>query len=507
MKAKLIIYILLTCIFTVSAQELKVTGFRAVPMDLSASTHMRRDANGTPCALVKVVLRAEGASFEGNVVGDTQFRTNEYWVYLTEGTKMLRIKHISAKPLMVKFSDYNVNGLQTKCTYEMDIELPATIIPQENTLPENAPDIKKKAIDAYDNKYYLQALDLFNSISNDAEAQYYLGKIYYNGYGVTKSPAIAFEWFQKSAQQGFVRSQNNLGVCYNSGFGTEISHKEAVYWFRKAAEQGLDISQKNLADMYVTGKGIEKSPTEAEYWYRKSAEQGLVYSQVNLGLMYLNGDGIKKDLTEALFWIRKAADKGYSYGQYHLARMYRFGWGVDESYPTAVEWLKKGAEQNNIYCILEIGDCYRCILDGWEGDKEEAKKWYEKAIDLGYYRGYSRLGEMYYYLNRTKENTEKALHYFSKGAEMNDSQSIYYIGLMYYQGSPALKKDVKKAFEWYKKSADLNNSYGQYNLGLLYYKGEGVKKDKQEAYRLIKQASDNGNIFADTFLKENTFNN
>ena len=119
-----ILLFILSGTLIVSSQELKVTGFRAVPMDLSASTHMRRDANGTPCALVKVQLRATGASFEGNIVGDTQFRTNEYWVYLTEGTKMLRIKHISAQPLMVRFADHGTESLLSKNTYELSVALP-----------------------------------------------------------------------------------------------------------------------------------------------------------------------------------------------------------------------------------------------------------------------------------------------------------------------------------------------------------------------------------------------
>lgn len=114
-----------------NAQELSVVDFREVPMDLSASTNMRRDANNEPCALIKVALRAEGASFEGNIVGNTEFRTNEYWVYMTKGTKMLRIKHISAKPLMVRFENYGIDGLKPQMTYELDITLPVASAGQQ----------------------------------------------------------------------------------------------------------------------------------------------------------------------------------------------------------------------------------------------------------------------------------------------------------------------------------------------------------------------------------------
>jgi hypothetical protein len=55
--------------------------------DLSASTYERKDLNGQACALVKVQLAAYGAKFEGNVIGEVAYKTGEYWVYMTEGSR------------------------------------------------------------------------------------------------------------------------------------------------------------------------------------------------------------------------------------------------------------------------------------------------------------------------------------------------------------------------------------------------------------------------------------
>ena len=95
--------------------------------DLSASTFERKDLAKNPCALVKVQLAAYGAQFEGNVVGDVAYKTGEYWVYMTEGSKELRIKHPNFVPLHVNFSDYSINGVTAKQTYTLTLVIPQTI--------------------------------------------------------------------------------------------------------------------------------------------------------------------------------------------------------------------------------------------------------------------------------------------------------------------------------------------------------------------------------------------
>ena len=96
----------------------------ALPIDLSASQHERKDLNGQPCALVKVQLATMGARFEGNVVGSAEYKTNEYWVYMTEGSYMLSVKHPSFVPLSVNFRDYGISGVQGKATYRLTLLMP-----------------------------------------------------------------------------------------------------------------------------------------------------------------------------------------------------------------------------------------------------------------------------------------------------------------------------------------------------------------------------------------------
>ncbi|MCH5174897.1 MAG: sel1 repeat family protein [Prevotellaceae bacterium] len=72
----------------------------------------------------------------------------------------------------------------------------------------------------------------------NAEAQYKLGRCYYNGEGVTPNYTEAAKWIQKAADQGFAQAQYNMGDLYLAGLGVCKDWSKAKKWYTKAAEQG-----------------------------------------------------------------------------------------------------------------------------------------------------------------------------------------------------------------------------------------------------------------------------
>lgn len=121
--------LLLFCLTTThvcQAQELTVKSMEAASFDVSASTEERKDVNNNPCGLVKVRLAAVGAVFEGNVIQPVEYRVGEYWVYMTEGSYQLRIKHPNFVPLDVNFHDYNIKGIVPKSTYNLTLLMSQT---------------------------------------------------------------------------------------------------------------------------------------------------------------------------------------------------------------------------------------------------------------------------------------------------------------------------------------------------------------------------------------------
>lgn len=87
----------------------------------------RYDANGDICALVKVIVPGNKVTFEGNVVGTCEFKTSEYWCYLSPNTRFLKIKYPNMVPLMVDFQEHIGTGVQSRRIYEIKIAIPSNV--------------------------------------------------------------------------------------------------------------------------------------------------------------------------------------------------------------------------------------------------------------------------------------------------------------------------------------------------------------------------------------------
>jgi hypothetical protein len=99
---------------------------------------------------------------------------------------------------------------------------------------------------AYERKDYETARTLAEPLAKngDAEAQYYLAILYDDGLGgLSKDSFRAFDWYQKSANQGFAKAQFNVAIMFDHGEGTPPDKTEAFKWYYRAAEKGYPAAQ------------------------------------------------------------------------------------------------------------------------------------------------------------------------------------------------------------------------------------------------------------------------
>ena len=108
----------------VNIHALQLTNMQQLVMDLSASVDRREDNNGKPCALLRVMIPVSGCVFSGNVIGKTDFKVNEYWVYLSEHSRYLKIQVPGCESLMLDFKTLGFSdGVKSLCTYELRFEM------------------------------------------------------------------------------------------------------------------------------------------------------------------------------------------------------------------------------------------------------------------------------------------------------------------------------------------------------------------------------------------------
>jgi hypothetical protein len=135
---------------------------------------------------------------------------------------------------------------------------------------------------------------------------------------------------------------------FSEGLGVAPNESEARRQWTKAANRGISQAQFNIGLFNEGGRGgLPQSFEEAARMYDLAASQGHVGALANLGALYEDGRGVKQDAARAARLYRVAADRGSAQAAFNLGSLYRDGRGVPAE------------------------------------DGDEARKWFQRAKDLG----------------------------------------------------------------------------------------------------------------------------
>jgi TPR repeat protein len=131
-------------------------------------------------------------------------------------------------------------------------------------------------LDAYNIGEYEKSMENCLPLAEEgiAAAQFCVGRLYANGFGVDMNDELALKWYGLAAEQGHSEAEFNLGVINANGWGVEMNDDEAAKWYRRAAEHGFVQAQMALAAVCHAGRGVEQSTPEAYMWYKIAAELG-----------------------------------------------------------------------------------------------------------------------------------------------------------------------------------------------------------------------------------------
>jgi TPR repeat protein len=160
---------------------------------------------------------------------------------------------------------------------------------------------------------------------------------------------------------------------------------------------------------------------------------------------------------------------------------------------------------NNIYIVGSIEDSHYKVLSLSDGsvklDKSLPASNYETSrftkvslttngvvITREFKKNKKTVTETFPYESNDKSYKEGLLF---KSYDKNKASDQVSIGTRYFYGD-GFSKDYKKAVEWYEKAANQNNSRGLYCLGYCYHNGLGVNQDKTKAASLYEKASNQG---------------
>lgn len=86
--------------------------------------------------------------------------------------------------------------------------------------------------------------------------------------------AIAYCIWEPLAQQGVSSAQYNIGWMYHNGYGLTINDEKALYWWLRSAATGDASSHFALGNLYSQGLGVERNISISLGWYISAALKG-----------------------------------------------------------------------------------------------------------------------------------------------------------------------------------------------------------------------------------------
>lgn len=355
-----------------------------------------------------------------------------------------------------------------------------------------------------------QAIKYYELAANkgNADAQYSLYTIFYEGIYVEENYEEAFKWGMMAANQEHADAEYGVAEAYQYGNGVKIDYKEAVKWYEKAADQGLTEALTELGYDYKFGDmNLSVNYGKSFAYYIQAAQKGDMAGQANVAEFYMEGKGIEKNEEEALKWYRKAAEQGDADSEYAIGQYYEYD-GNDIK--LAIEWYKKAAEQGHVDAQMKMKNCYG-NGEGLEKDLTQAFEWAEKAAEQGDAKAQCYLGRCYKEGLGVEANKNTAIEWYEKAAEQGDAEAQCEMGKCYDMWATTKLKmglnelNEEKALEWYKKARDQGYAEAQYRYGEAYKhslsnSGVSIIERMKIGNEWIKKAADNENPCIDACL-------
>lgn len=218
--------------------------------------------------------------------------------------------------------------------------------------------------------------------NGNADAQFSVGYDYYDGEVVKKNIEEAKKWFEKAAKQGHVAGQKYLGIVYND---IEKSPADAYEWFLKAANQKdpysifrIGLFSWNYRDKQK-GEGDENLK-KAVRLFQYADSLGNRNAAYYLGWHYYIG--IKDDIIKGMEYLKKASSRGMSFATYKIGDIYDKGFYIRQDYDEAFKWLKQAAEHKvdpSGDAMRRLADYYMFGIGNIPKDEDKGMYWMKEA--------------------------------------------------------------------------------------------------------------------------------
>lgn len=400
--------------------------------------------------------------------------------------------------------------------------------------------------EAFRKNDYVAALLVLQPLADqgNARAQFMVGAMYFNGWGVTEDLKTGLNWIRKAAGQGEAGAQTLLGTAYLNGRGTELDYARAMNWLVKAADQKDSFAQRSIGEMYEKGLGVPKSRNKAKKWFDRSRRRPQLPKEVVEGL----ASSPSITLYSLQPWGGPDIPQWDFHGHHVLGRLNLSPGQAQTAIAALNAALSTGDANITSMCLInprhalafktggdayDILICYECgqleffkndhylPFEGMIGGKSEVlngllksaaipladnslalqKSYAEEAkivlklAEEGDAKAQAVIARMFASGRGVKKDEAKGIDWLRKSLASQPAAPNFQVtlGKMYLDDHDQyLKHDYSKALKLFQEAAAQGNSEAQYQIGELYDFGQGVDKNPAEAMKWYRQAAENG---------------
>ena len=260
----------------------------------------------------------------------------------------------------------------------------------------------------------------------------YATKSIYGSKGVSKSPANAYNYYKKAADQDYGYGYAGLASCYEKGIYVSKDSKKAITYYEKAIEKECIDVYSDLGELY---ESLDEDELAFNV-YKKGSDLGNLDCKESLGCAHYLGRGTNINKQKAIeLWKeccnQESEDIIPSTAAYFLAEEYLSGQNMTVDYREAFRLLNIAVEKNDVYAICKMAECYQNHI-GVEKSLSKAIEFYKKGVDLGSSEAMNSLALLY--LNERNE-ASNAFSYFLQAAEVGDLPvAMWNVGFCYENG-------------------------------------------------------------------------
>ena len=331
--------------------------------------------------------------------------------------------------------------------------------------------------------------------AGDPGAMVALGDEFFRGVNRPRNLSLAAFWYRKAANKGLPLAHYRFGVCLEFGWGVQKSPRLAFEQYRKGVSMGP--AQLRLAEMMLKGVKAENDLPEISADKNKAIEIMRSLCQNNYypafiklaELLYQDPQKRKESGNEIYQLVLKSLDTANpsAAALTFQAKLLQQGIGVKQDQVFARALLEIAANRKNAEAEFLFAEALE-FGKGTPVNGAKAFEYYSRAAKSAFPPALVRMGDYHLEGSFTSHDPSEAIKLFRQAAKKNHPPALRKLGWCSENGI-GVPKDLAAAFNFYQQSANLGDPLGNYHTGRCFREGIGVKADPAGAFYYFRRSA------------------